>query len=633
MFHLKCHSDFSLLKSSAQIKYIKKRINELGMGGCALTDYGSISGGVNFIDSMQKDGLKPIVGCQLYLKDTSNFTVIAKNLEDWRRLIKLVSHSNHPDVILKDYNIPKPVVTLEEAASFSEQSLICYTGYLGSDFFNDIFTDAKKAVLASNYDEAKGLVSADWEQLCRKNIGRYKELFGADNVYLAVQTFTEKYCAALQIANKIIRHVAKKYGIKLTAVADPHYAGKNGAPDHRVLLSTKEGTTLKDLDKVATKQNDDYIYRFLQGNGFYIPSEEEMRQVHTDEEIAHTDEIVSRCEVYKVSRPPQVPKFECGDYTQEGYLRHLCREGWKKKINGRIPKGEQEKYIGRIKTELDVIMGASILPSYFLIVQDYCNWARSQGMKIGERGSGAGCLISYLINITNLDPIEHDLIFERFYNVGRNTKDKISLPDIDVDFPKYRRQDVINYIGNKWGWDKFSGMITFNGLKSRGATKEVLRAHGRCSNAEMNRITKKIPQEPDIADHLQTMKDARGYSSALLWALENTPKELAEWCEISPDSTDEELKLEGNYANDFLQAMRIEGCKKNPSTHASGYVLSVEPLASLCPLVYSEKDNTRVAGFEMGDLETLGIPKLDILGSLSLDKLMMIENLVRTGRP
>lgn len=617
MFHLNVKSDFSILTSSAQIKYIEKRLVETKMSGCALTDYGSISGAVGFINKLQKAGLKPIVGSQLRLPDGSYFSVLAKNLTDWKQLIKLTSFSNEPERVKND----KPTISLKEVAGFSNSQFICFTGYLGSDLFNSLFKDVQEALKQKDYGATAGLVHSDWRKIFKEKIYSYYEMFAKENLYLAVQTFTEKTCPALQIVNKILRSEAPRHGIKLIALADPHYMTPEGAADHRVLLASRENCFLKDLDNQLGPDS-----RFLRSNDFFLPTAEEIAKLNTEAEIQTTDEIAARCESYKVAAPPQVPKFECGDKSQSEFLKELCRAGWKTKIQGKIPKETQKVYAERIKKELDIITSTETLPSYFLIVQDYCNWARQQGMKIGERGSGAGCLISYLVGITNLDPIEYDLIFERFYDASR----KDSLPDIDVDFPKYRRDEIVDYVEKKYGSDYVSSMITFNKLQGRGALKEVLRAHNRCGPAEMNRITENIPQDADISDHLQVMRDTRGEASSLIWALENFPEDFAEWCEVS--QKDGEIHLEGPLANDFLQAMRIEGCKKSPSRHASGYVLSAQPLAELCPLVYDKKTKKRTAGFEMGDLEALGIVKLDLLVSLSLDKIMTAESLIRTGK-
>jgi DNA polymerase III subunit alpha len=240
--------------------------------------------------------------------------------------------------------------------------------------------------------------------------------------------------------------------------------------------------------------------------------------------------------------------------------------------------------------------------------------------------SAAGCLVSYLIGITSIDPIKYNLIFDRFYNAGRNTKDRISMPDIDVDVPINKRELIIAYIKNKYGSDKVSQMVTFNTIKGRGALKDVLRVYGNVGFEEMNKITQNIPDEAKIADELQEMKDETGEASIIRWALENNADKLREWCYI-----DENGELQGPLAKRFEQAIRLEGTKSNQSKHAAGIAISAKPLNELCPMVYDSKNSQLIAGMEMQDLESIGIIKFDILGVAMLDKIMTIQDLLIEG--
>jgi DNA polymerase-3 subunit alpha len=235
--------------------------------------------------------------------------------------------------------------------------------------------------------------------------------------------------------------------------------------------------------------------------------------------------------------------------------------------------------------------------------------------------------VSYLVGITAIDPIKYDLIFERFYNTGRNTKTHISMPDIDVDVPIEHREDIINYIKKKYGYDKVSQMITFNTLKGRGALKEVLRIYGNVSFEEMNRITKHIPDEAKIADELQEMKDEDGEASIIRWALENNAAKLKEWCYIGDDN-----ELYGPLAKRFEQAIRLEGSKYNQSKHAAGIAISNKCLENICPMIWDTKTEQNIAGFEMADLESIGVIKFDILGIALLDKIMCIRDILKTKR-
>jgi DNA polymerase-3 subunit alpha len=232
-------------------------------------------------------------------------------------------------------------------------------------------------------------------------------------------------------------------------------------------------------------------------------------------------------------------------------------------------------------------------------------------------------LVSYLLNITNIDPIKYDLLFERFYNAGRNTDTRISMPDIDIDVPMTKRDEIISYIKNKYGENKVSQMITFNTMKGRGALKEVLRVYGGLSFDEMNQITKNIPDEAKIADDLQEMKEETGESSIIQWALENTPDKFKDWVKI-----DENNNITGLFAKRFEQAIRLEGTKCNQSKHAAGIAISANNLNEVCPMVYDTKTDSSIAGMEMQDLEALGIVKFDILGIGMLDKIMCVQSLL-----
>ncbi len=247
---------------------------------------------------------------------------------------------------------------------------------------------------------------------------------------------------------------------------------------------------------------------------------------------------------------------------------------------------------------------------------------------LGVHNSAAGCLVSYLINITAINPIPYNLLFERFYNAGRNTKDRISYPDIDVDLPKEKREDIIEYIKTKYGHDKVAQMSTFQTMKGRGAFKDVCRAHGGITFEELNEITKFIPDEAAIADDLQEMREETGESSIIRWALENNSKELKDWCYIQKDGS-----LDGPLAKRFEQAIRLEGTKTAQSKHASGIVIAPESLSDICPMILDSKskDKSLIAGLEMNDLEALGIIKLDILGLNMLDKIMGIQQILETG--
>ena len=315
-----------------------------------------------------------------------------------------------------------------------------------------------------------------------------------------------------------------------------------------------------------------------------------------------------------------LPSFECPNgISQDEYLTELCRVGWKNKLIDKdvvSTKEKKEEYAERVKHELSVIFKAG-LSGYFLVVQDIVNEVKRRGWIAGVgRGSSAGSLVSYLTGITGVDPIKYGLLWARFYNEGRNTKDHVSLPDIDVDVPADHRDDIIDYIKEKYGRDKVSQMITFGKLQGRAALKEVLRINEAVSFAEMNEITKYIPNEAEISDQLELMEE----KSIIRWALENEAESLEPWCKINDDGD-----LIGPLEEMFKNAIRIEGTNKSQGKHAAGVIISKQKLSDVCPMI-KDKNGQMIAGFEMNDLESQGHVKFDILGISLLSKIMEVVN-------
>ena len=415
-----------------------------------------------------------------------------------------------------------------------------------------------------------------------------------------------------------------------------YYTNQQDAKLHRILLCSDMKTTLPKVNKwirpdkngnisVSSDMNNhmDKLEYFM-FDRFYVLNKDESKNL----DASQLEEIYNQCEDYNILNQPMLPKFDCPDnLSEEEYLKVLARKGWRELlINTDKVKDENNKkiYLDRFNNELQVIKDANLF-GYFLIVQDIIRYVRDSGWLSGPgRGSAAGCLISYLIGITQIDPVEYDLLFERFYNAGRNAKDHISLPDIDMDIPGKKRDEVIAYIKNKYGNNHVSQMITFGRLQGRSAIKEVLRVNEACSFAEMNTITKSVPNEAEISDQLADMDDDE--RSIIRWALINRPNELRDFCQISEDGT-----LIGDYAEYFEQAINIEGTFKTQGKHAAGVVISADPLNKVCPMVRSKDSNEKIAGLEMSDLESLGHVKFDVLGINLLDKLMMIQDI--TGEP
>jgi DNA polymerase-3 subunit alpha len=398
-----------------------------------------------------------------------------------------------------------------------------------------------------------------------------------------------------------------------------YYVATKDAELHRILLCSGMKTSMKKAKDKIVSDSFKHLRPFFKSDGHYLPNPSEVENIYSAEQIKLSLEIADQCEEYDILGTPMLPAFDCPEgYTEDEYLKQLCREGWKRLLEDTgIVKSEdkKEEYLKRIKNEMSVIFDAS-LSGYFLIVQDIVNYVRSEGWLPGPgRGSAAGCLISYLIGITEIDPIKYDLIFERFYNAGRNTEGHISLPDIDLDVPAEKRDEVIGYIRSKYGEDNVAQMLTFNKLQGRAALKEIMRINSAVSFGEMNDVTKNIPNEADVSDLLEES----GESSLIRWTLAYQPEVLDRWCKLNSDND-----LIGPFAAIFQQAIDIEGTIKSQGKHAAGVIISANKLNQVCPMV-KDKSKNLIAGFEMGDLEDQGHVKFDILGIDLLSKIMEIK--------
>jgi DNA polymerase-3 subunit alpha len=619
---LHCHSMYSLLDGLSKPQKMAERCINIGATSCALTDHGTIGGSIKFYTEMNKRGIKPILGCELYIcekdpsikekdnKNLTHFLVLAKNLQGWRQLIKLVSETNR-----SDYFYQKPRISLKKLYDFCDGNIIGISGHLGSTISNKILESGESNIRLNTINETVSLV---------EEINYH---FGKNNFFLESQLIDKEKLPIQEKITEIIRQIGKKTKIKVIATPDAHYCEKEDAEDQRILLCNNIKTTLIDINQKLINDENIPMGCFFNSNNYHIPSFEEMRDIHTEEELQNTHIVDQMCEKYNILSAPKLPNFICPEsYNPDEYLRHLCRKGWKEKIENKISEDKENDYLNRIKYELDVLQGAG-LSSYFLIIQDIIQYVKSQSWLPGPgRGSAAGCLVSYLLDITTIDPMEYGLLFDRFYNAGRNVDGYVSMPDIDVDVPITKREYIIQYIKDKYGEKNVSQMITFNTIKGRGALKDVLRVYGNIPFEEMNRITKNIPDEAKIADELQEMKDETGESSIIRWALENNSESLKEWCHIN-----ESGELEGPLAKRFEQAIRLEGTKSNQSRHAAGVAITASPLSELCPMVYDSKNDQLIAGMEMQDLELIGVIKFDILGVAMLDKIMTIKDILNSG--
>ncbi len=628
------HSHYSLLDGLSKPHQMAQRASDIGMSALALTDHGNIAGVVQFSKAMRSKNIKPILGCEFYLsnampniknsdnKKHAHLVVLAKNKVGWSNLLKTVALANQPDNFYY-----KPRLHRSYFSDLSE-GLLAFSGHVGSELANIIWLDDAKYE-TKEIAEMRKQMNPDWKNRGIALIKEYQDIFGKDNFFVEVQLVCSPNKPLIQITAECMRILSDELDIPALATGDAHYAFKEQCHDQRVLVATSLNLQLPDVYKRIEMDQDVPLKEFFISDNFHIPDINEISALHKPNEIEMTQHISDMCEDYNILHSPVLPIFECPDkHNPESYLLELCRKGWKEKFvdNGKhntITKDERHQYGDRVKYELGVINNAK-LSSYFLIVADYIEVAKQRGDLIGlGRGSSAGSIVSYLLNITGIDPIKYGLLFERFYNAGRNTGDHISLPDIDTDFPIEKREDTINYISDKYGKDNVGHIITFGTMKGKAALKDVMRAHDISSFDEINFITKGIPDEASISDELQSIKEEFGESSIIKWALTNESKYFADYCSVNDDGS-----LTGEYAEFFAQAIRLEGTKRTQSKHAAGIVISAEPLGDCCPMVYDTHSKSLIAGLEMEDLESIGLVKFDVLGVAMLDKIMGVKHIL-----
>jgi DNA polymerase-3 subunit alpha len=577
---------------------------------------------------MKDKNIKPILGCEFYLsqesatiknpenRGLSHLCVLAKNKKGWKKLIEAVSRSNDEDVFYY-----KPRLDLDMLGEYADGNVLAFSGHLGSDMANAIFTNFKLAYNQETEEGVKNYIDPNWVENLTKIAHKYMDIFGKENFLIEVQCIDQENSPAANLVAQGMRYIAKKLKIPSIATADSHYPEKKDSLDHLLLLCSSMKTTLRKIKSKLINNEEVGFSAFMKSSNFHIPTLEEIQGLHTEVEIENTMRIADMCEEYDILSHPMLPKFKCPEsQSEEGYLRQLCRDGWKNILipSGRVnTEGVKNEYTERIKKELEVISNAN-LSGYFLIVRDIVNNVRSHGWLPGPgRGSAAGSLVSYLMGITQVDPIEYGLIFERFYNAGRNTEGHVSLPDIDIDVPASKRDETINHIRKKYGKNKVSQMVTFGRLQGRSALKEVLRMNDACGYDEMNVITKSLPHEHEISDQLAEMDNP----SVIKWTLMNQPEVLRDYCRMNDDG-----ELEGDYAKLFEQSMRIEGTFKSQGKHAAGVVISSSNLNKVCPMVRDKSSSEKIAGMEMNDLESMGHVKFDVLGISLLDKVMGIRD-------
>ncbi len=560
--HLHVHTEYSLLDGSNKIKEYVARVKELGMTAAAITDHGVMYGVIDFYKAAKEAGINPVLGCEVYVAPNSRFdretvhgedryyhlVLLAENDTGYSNLVKIVSKG------FVDGYYYKPRVDMEVLRTYHE-GIIALSACLAGE--------VQRYLVRGFYEEAK------------ETAFKYQECFGEGNFFLELQ---DHGISQQQMVNQQLMRLSKDTGIGLVATNDVHYTYEKDAEPHDILLCLQTGKKLSDENRMR-----------YEGGQYYVKSEEEMKTLfpYALEAIENTQRIADRCHVeieFGVTKLPDFPVPE--GFTTYEYLRKLCYDGLKERYADLT-----EELTERLEYELGVIKNMGYV-EYFLIVWDYIRFAREKGIIVGPgRGSAAGSLVSYTTGITNIDPIPYNLIFERFLNPER-----ISMPDIDVDFCFERRQEVIDYVIEKYGKECVTQIVTFGTLAARGVIRDV----GRVMDlpyAFVDTIAKSIPNEPGI-----TIEKA---------------------LKMNPE-------LRGRYESDesirrlIDMSKRLEGLPRHSSTHAAGVVISQKPMEEYVPLCLGI-DGMVTTQFTMTTIEELGLLKMDFLG---LRTLTVIKNAV-----
>ncbi len=574
--HLHVHTEYSLLDGSSKIKEIVKRAKELGMDSLAITDHGVMYGVIDFYKAAREAGIKPIIGCEIYVSPSSRFdkeagvsddryyhlVLLAENDTGYHNLMKIVSKG------FTEGFYYKPRVDYEVLEQYSEGIIAlsaCLAGEVARNLAKGNYEDAKESAL------------------------RYERIFGKGNFFLELQ---DHGIPTQKTVNAGILRLSRELGIELVATNDIHYIFEEDSVPHDILLCIQTQKKVSDNDRMK-----------YEGGQYYLKTEEEMTALfpYAKEAIENTHKIAMRCNVEIEFGVRKLPRFQVpAEFYNEtdddieaswNYLLHLCTEGLKKRYAS-ASKDEYEKLKERLDYELSVIKNMGFI-DYFLIVWDFINYAKRNGIAVGPgRGSAAGSIVAYTLEITDIDPIKYDLLFERFLNPER-----VSMPDIDVDFCMERRGEVIEYVIEKYGKEKVSQIVTFGTLAAKGVIRDV----GRVLDmpyAEVDAIAKMIPNELNIT---------------LEKALKMNP--------MLKESYDNNSQIK--YLIDM--SMRLEGLPRHTSMHAAGVLISSKAVDEFVPLSRAS-DGTITTQYIMTTLEELGLLKMDFLG---LRTLTVIQNAVR----
>jgi DNA polymerase-3 subunit alpha len=579
--HLHNHTEFSLLDGASRIKGMVQRAAELEMPALALTDHGAMYGAITFYRACRAAGIKPILGFEAYVaprsrqskegradKDPFHLTLLAADADGYRNLMKLCTVGQMEGMYYK------PRIDREVLAEHS-RGLICLSGCLASEV-------ATRAV-AGDLDAA------------RETVATYRDIFGPDRYLLEVQRHG---IAEQEKVSEAMKRLSGEFGLRLVATNDLHYVHRHDAEAHDVLLCLQTGNNYDDPDR----------WRF-DSQDFYLKTAEEMAAVFHDmpEALASTvdvaDQVTLEIELGKTLLPPfDVP----AGHDADSYLRHVVEDG----VRWRYGDNPSQAVRERMDMELGVIAQTGY-SSYFLIVWDFFSFCRRNGITTGPgRGSAAGSLVAYCLGITSLEPLQHGLLFERFLN-----KDRVSMPDIDSDFPVEGREKVIRYVSEKYGADRVAQIVTFTTMASKAAIRDV----GRVLNVplkECDRLSKLVPIH-------------QGRSKSLDDALREVPEFREAYesgSQIGPDGRSYDVKR-------LIDVARgLEGVSRNVSTHAAAVVIAPEPLVNYAPLQYGPGRESVITQYDMRAVESIGLLKMDFLGLQNLDIISTALRLVREHR-
>lgn len=565
--HLHVHSHYSLLDGMAKIGELVNRAKELGMPALALTDHGNMYGAIEFYEKARGAGIKPIIGCEIYLTDNHKEKNQVKDGEKYRHLVLLARNQTGYCNLLK-------IVTIGHLEGFYYKPRVdkgvlrrCAEGLI--------------ALTACGAGEVPRFLELGKIDKAEKAAREYQEIFGKENFFLELMPH-EQYKAT----NDRLKSLALKTGAPLVATADVHYVRPDDKEAQDILLCVQSGKKVADNDRITLREYD-----------LHFRTSEEMRSNFLDvpEAVENTKKIADRCELEIQLGKPFLPAFPTPrEKSPDDYLMELCDVGLQKRFGKNLKEADVEVR-GRFTYEIETIKRMGFA-SYLLIVQDFVNWAKEQGIVVGPgRGSAAGSLISYLLGITEIDPLKYDLLFERFLNPER-----ISMPDIDVDFADDRRDEVIDYVAKKYGREKVAQIITFGTMAARASVRDVGRVLGYPYEL-CDRVAKMVPMMMNFKEALATARDLR------------------EIYEKDPAIT----KLIDN-------AKRLEGVARHASRHACGVVIAPEELTNFAPLQYaSNEDKTVITQYEMKSVEKVGLLKMDFLGLKNLTLLQNTVNIIK----